>query len=91
VSKVDEVIPVKGVVIHSQRDWPCSRCRPLLNDAQGSTFLCVKCAISLTAASIRQIPGRPGASLGESSTRDSETDESTASSGWIPPALWEPR
>lgn len=87
----DEVIPVNGVVIHSQRDWPCSACRPSANDQQGGTFLCVKCAISLTAASIRKIGTGSGTGSKESPSRDGEVDEGSDIFEWVAPALWEHR
>ena len=87
--KLDEVIPVNGVVIHSQPDWPCSGCRPTPGEVEGSTFLCVKCAIALTAASIRGIRTQPGAGPAESRTRENEVEEGSGSSEWIPPGFWE--
>ena len=92
--KLDEVIPVNGVVIHSQSDWPCSGCRPSAHDEQGGTFLCVKCAISLTAASIRRIEARSGTGSTESpkpESEPSEVEEGADLFGWVPPALWEHR
>jgi hypothetical protein len=89
VANLDEVIPVNGVVIHSQSDWPCSGCRPSANDGQSGTFLCVKCAISLTSASIRGIAARAAAT--EPPKRESEISEAEEDSdvlGWVPPALW---
>jgi hypothetical protein len=87
VTKLDEIIPVNGVVIHAQGDWPCSGCRPSDNAEQGGTFLCLKCAISLTTASIRRIKAQPGADR----AWDSETEEGSGMAGWVPPISWEPR
>ena len=90
VAKVDEVIALNGVVIHSQRDWPCSGCRPVLNEEQGSTFLCVRCAIFLTETSVRRIATRHDSGSGDC-LRESEIEEGSGTSGWVPPALWESR
>jgi hypothetical protein len=90
VAKQDEVIPVNGVVIHSQTEWPCSGCRPSAKDRQAGTFLCIKCAISLTAASIRGIRTRSGNESTESAARECEAEEGS-DLGWVPPALWEHR
>ena len=87
MAKVDETIPVNGVVIHAQGDWPCSGCRPSPDAEDGGTFLCVKCAISLTAASIRRIATRPGAGTAGSHNLESEMEESLDLSDCIPPAL----
>lgn len=91
MAKLDEVIPVNGVVIHAQKDWPCSACRPSANEDQGGTFLCVQCAISLTAASIRRIATRSATDSTESPARESDLEESGGFFGWVPPVLWEPR
>jgi hypothetical protein len=88
VAKLDEVIPVNGVIIHSQSDWPCSGCRPSANEEQEGTFLCIRCAISLTAASIRRIAARSGNGPTESSMQESESEECSGAFGWVPPALW---
>jgi len=88
VVKLDEVIPVNGVVIHSQSDWPCSACRPSTSDEQGGTFLCIRCAVSLTTASIRRIATRSGNGSTESTAREGETEEGSDPFGWVPPALW---
>jgi hypothetical protein len=85
VSKLDEIIPVNGVVIHAQGDWPCSGCRPSADAEDGGTFLCVKCAIFLAAASIRRIPNRPGASTAGSHSLESEMEEGLDLSQYIPP------
>jgi hypothetical protein len=89
VTKLDEIIPVNGVVIHSQYDWPCSGCRPRLSKDQGGTFLCVKCAIALTAASIRRLADQPGTGPAEASAWDSETEAGSGIAGWVPPVSWE--
>jgi hypothetical protein len=94
VIKLDEVIPVNGVVIHSQSGWPCSACRPSANDERANTFLCIKCAISLTAASIRRITAGVGmhtAALAPKEGELGEVEEGSDSLGWVPPALWEHR
>ncbi len=82
MAKVDEVIPVNGVVIHAEGDWPCSGCRPSAHAEQGGTFLCVKCAISLTTASIRRIATRTGSG---SLSHDSEVEEGLDPFEWAPP------
>lgn len=76
MAKVDEIIPVNGVVIHAQGDWPCSGCRPSPDAEDGGTFLCVKCAIYLSAASIRGIAGRPSARTSDAQNLESEIEES---------------
>jgi hypothetical protein len=86
VLKLDEIIPVNGVVIHAQTDWPCSGCRPAPDAEDGGTFLCVKCAIALTAASIRRIAKRPGATATSSANHDSEMEEGQDLSDFVPPA-----
>ena len=87
---LDEVIPVNGVVIHSQSDWPCSACRPSTNE-HGGTFLCIRCAISLTAASIRRIAARSGNASTEPAAREGDIEEGSDAFGWVPPALWDHR
>jgi len=86
VAKLDEIIPVNGVVIHAQGDWPCSGCRPSAEAEDGGTFLCVKCAISLTAASIRRIANRPGANTAGAHKVESEMEEGLDLPDFIPPA-----
>ena len=85
MAKVDEIIPVNGVVIHAQSDWPCSGCRPSPDAEDGGTFLCVKCAISLTAASIRRIATGPGAHAAGGQNLESEMEEGLDLSDCIPP------
>jgi hypothetical protein len=87
VLKLDEIIPVNGVVIHAQSDWPCSGCRPAADAEDGGTFLCVKCAIALTAASIRRIANRAGANATSSHNHESEMEEGSDLSDFVPPAV----
>ena len=86
MAKVDEIIPVNGVVIHAQCDWPCSGCNPSPDAEDGGTFLCLNCAISLTAASIRRIANRTGAKAAAGESLESEMEEGLESSDCIPPA-----
>jgi hypothetical protein len=86
VVKLDQIIPVNGVVIHAQADWPCSGCRPSADAEDAGTFLCVKCAIALVAASIRRIATRPDAGTAGSHTLESEVEEGLDLSDFVPPA-----
>ena len=60
-----ELVPTNGVVIHAERNWPCASCRPLSESQADRTFLCLECAIALTAASIQRIATDCAAELRE--------------------------
>jgi len=51
----DELLRANGVLIHCCSDWPCRLCRPYAWAGLGANFLCVDCAVSITAAAIPAI------------------------------------